>query len=306
MSRETDRIRHELLALRCRRGARRAGRAGARVEPRLFFYVRRMLVDEEEAWQVMQEVWVAVLSRIDRLREPQCLPQWLYTIARNTLMTHLRGRYAERERAGGEAPEPVDEDDPLGRWADAEQVYAGLARLPPVDREVLTLCFLDDLSIAEIAEVLSIPPGTVKSRLFKARGPAGRAGRSWVMADRSDRFSDSLLELEQAHTTATLRERHRRQMEAMLVRPLSPLQRVLHAAVATAGLAGAGVCAALVVTEPDTLPPLTRAVLTLLAGFGASWSLWAAGCCGAGRCIAAAIAGRRRGWPSASRWPPWR
>lgn len=170
MNRETDRIRHELLALRCRRGEPAALAELVRAwEPRLFFYVRRMLVDEEEAWQVMQEVWVAVLSRIDRLREPQCLPQWLYTIARNTLMTHLRGRYAERERTGAEAPEPVDEDDPLGRWADAEQVYAGLARLPPADREVLTLCFLNDLSIAEIAEVLAIPPGTVKSRLFKAR-----------------------------------------------------------------------------------------------------------------------------------------
>lgn len=97
------------------------------------------------------------------------------------------------------------------------------------------------------------------------------------MADRSDRFSDSLLELEQAHTTAGLREQHRRQVEAMLVRPLTWPQRLLHGAVAVAGLAGAGVCAALVMTEPDTLPPLTRAALTLLAGFGASWSLWAAG-----------------------------
>ncbi|WAS93692.1 RNA polymerase sigma factor [Nannocystis punicea] len=170
MSRETDRTRHELLALRCRRGEPAALTELVRTwEPRLFFYVRRMLVDEEEAWQVLQEVWLAVLSRIDGLREPRCLPQWLYTIARNTLMSHLRGRYAERERAAAEAPEPIDEDDPLARWTDAEQVYAGLARLPPVDREVLTLCFLDDLSIAEIAEVLAIPPGTVKSRLFKAR-----------------------------------------------------------------------------------------------------------------------------------------
>ncbi|PCC70711.1 hypothetical protein SAMN02745121_05404 [Nannocystis exedens] len=97
------------------------------------------------------------------------------------------------------------------------------------------------------------------------------------MTDRSDRFSDRLLELEQTHTTAALRERHRLQVEAMLVRPLSPPQRLLHAAVATAGLAGAGVCAALVVSEPATLAPLTRAALTLCAGFGASWSLWAVG-----------------------------
>ncbi|MDC0670139.1 hypothetical protein [Nannocystis radixulma] len=97
------------------------------------------------------------------------------------------------------------------------------------------------------------------------------------MADRSDRFSDRLLALEQTHTTAALRERYRRAMEAMLLQPLTPALTLLHAGVALAGLVGAGVCAALVVGEPDTLPPLSRAMLTLCAGFGASWSLWAAG-----------------------------
>ncbi|WAS93691.1 hypothetical protein [Nannocystis punicea] len=97
------------------------------------------------------------------------------------------------------------------------------------------------------------------------------------MADHSDRFSDRLIALEQTRVSAALRERHRQEVEAMLVRPLSPLQRLLHAGVAATGLIGAGVCAALVMTEPDTLAPLARAMLTLCAGFGASWSLWAAG-----------------------------
>lgn len=96
------------------------------------------------------------------------------------------------------------------------------------------------------------------------------------MADRSDRFSDRLLALEQTHTTAALRERYERAVAAMLVRPLTPGLTLLHAGVAVCGLVGAGVCAALVVDEP-TLPPLARAMLTLCVGFGASWSLWAAG-----------------------------
>lgn len=170
MSSESERIRDELLAIRCQRGEPAALAELVRVwERRLFFYVRRMLTDEHEAWQVLQEVWVAVLSRIDGLREPKSLARWLYAITRNTLMSHLRGRYAARQRFEPEAPEPVDDDDPQGRFTDAEQVHAGLARLPLVDREVLTLFFLEDLSVAEVAEVLEIPPGTVKSRLFKAR-----------------------------------------------------------------------------------------------------------------------------------------
>ncbi len=166
-----DPIRHELLAIRCQLGEPAALAELVRTwERRLFFYARRMLGEEAEAWQVMQEVWVAVLSQIGRLSDPARLPMWLYAITRNTLMSHLRGRYAERRRVEPQgAEEPADLDDPIDRFTDAEAVYAGLARLPLVDREVLTLFFLEDLSIAEVAEVLAIPPGTVKSRLYKAR-----------------------------------------------------------------------------------------------------------------------------------------
>lgn len=97
------------------------------------------------------------------------------------------------------------------------------------------------------------------------------------MTDHSDRFSDRLLGLEQRNVDAGLRDRYRREVEAMLVRPLGPPQRLLHIVVAVGGLVGAGVCAALVVSEPEELRPLTRATLTLLTVFGASWSVWAAG-----------------------------
>lgn len=95
------------------------------------------------------------------------------------------------------------------------------------------------------------------------------------MADRKDMFSERLLALE--HTDPALRERYRQAVEAMLVRPLTGPQWLLHAVVAVFGLVAGGVCATLVVTEPAGLPPLTRAALTLFAVFGVSWSLWAAG-----------------------------
>ncbi len=62
----------------------------------------------------------------------------------------------------------VEQDDQL-TFENAELVHFGLGRLSPPECEVLTLYFLNDLTVGEIATLLEIPPGTVKSRLSKAR-----------------------------------------------------------------------------------------------------------------------------------------
>jgi RNA polymerase sigma-70 factor (ECF subfamily) len=86
-------------------------------------------------------------------------------------MDHFRVKYARRETLTSDVA--VNEMDGVAEeqlnLENAELVHFGLSRLGLMEREVLTLCFLDDLSIAEIAIVLEIPMGTVKSRLFKAR-----------------------------------------------------------------------------------------------------------------------------------------
>lgn len=96
------------------------------------------------------------------------------------------------------------------------------------------------------------------------------------MDDRSDRFSDRLLALEQARTSDELRRRYEGAVQSLLERRLGPARRLLYAAVAVLGLVGAGVCASLAATEPAGTPPLTRAALTLCALFGASWFALAA------------------------------
>ncbi|WP_165247731.1 RNA polymerase sigma factor [Paludisphaera soli] len=167
MDHDSDEIDRELLVIRCRRGERAAFEELIRAwERRLFVFIRKLVSDEEEAWQILQEVWLQVLRGIAGLRDPRRLPVWLYQVARNTVMSHYRREYARAGRLDVDVP---GEPDSGGGFDDAELVHHGLTRLALPDREVLTLYFLNDLSIAETAEVLGIPPGTVKSRLYRAK-----------------------------------------------------------------------------------------------------------------------------------------
>lgn len=166
---DKERIAAELLALRCRRGDDAALRELVRTwEKRLFYYIRRLAPDEESAWDILQETWMRVLKDIGKLENPRSLGPWLYTIARRRVMDHLRLAYAEPAH-DAEDIEPEEIAAPEPDDFDAEQVHDCLARLSTSHREALTLHFLEDFTVEEIAGILDIPPGTVKSRLFHAR-----------------------------------------------------------------------------------------------------------------------------------------
>lgn len=163
-------IENELLALRCRRGDGGAWEQLVRTWERpLMYYIRRLVSDEAAAWCILQDVWLKALRGIRSLRDNDRLAPWLYSIARNTAMSHLRGRYSDREESEQLVADEPDQQDAVEQFDDAELVHYGLQQIGIMEREALVLFFLQDLSIGEIAGVLEIPEGTVKSRLSRAR-----------------------------------------------------------------------------------------------------------------------------------------
>lgn len=160
----------ELLVVRCQLGEPDAFDALiARWHRPLWIYIRRMSDRDEDAQDILQDVWLRAVRGISRLRDGTRLRGWLFGIARRVLMDQLRRRYSvpTPDPLGGEdLPSDPEPDD---RESDLVALEAALEAMPLSEREVLTLFYLRDLSLAELAETLSIPVGTVKSRLFRAR-----------------------------------------------------------------------------------------------------------------------------------------
>lgn len=172
MSPDGNALYQQLLVVRSQLGDRAAMEELVGLwERRLLYYIRRLLSADEDARQVMQEVWLKVLSSIGSLHDPSRLAPWLYSLTRYTVIDHLRDSYTRRQLLADLPADPVEgnSDESLARFDDAEQVHYALSQVSVVDREVLALYFLDDLTIGDVAEVLHIPAGTVKSRLFHAR-----------------------------------------------------------------------------------------------------------------------------------------
>ncbi len=171
MPRDKQTILQELLVLRCKRGDSRAFDELFRLwEERLFYYIRRLVANEADAWDVLQQTWIKVFKGIKTLDAPDRLPIWLYQVARYTALSHWRGHYRHQSRLEEirDLTEIAAAHD-VDRFDDVEQVHLGLSRISLAHREVLTLHFLEDFSLDQMAEILEIPPGTAKSRLFYAK-----------------------------------------------------------------------------------------------------------------------------------------
>lgn len=168
---DIDHKRDELLAVRCRLGEPAAFEELIdRWHGPLWSYARSIAATDDGAWDVVQDVWVRVIRGIPRLRDGSKLRPWLFGITRRVLMDRLREKYARGRETDIDAHDIVAEPGDGDIERDIANLDRSVELLPILEREVLTLFYLKELSLAEVAEATNVPVGTVKSRLFRARG----------------------------------------------------------------------------------------------------------------------------------------
>jgi RNA polymerase sigma-70 factor (ECF subfamily) len=169
-----EQLYERVLVLRCQTGDDAAfAELVGHYSPRLRYYLRKMLDDPQTAEDALQEVWLDVFRSVARLADPAALPAWLYRIARDRAWRVLRKRRPKTSSLDEEML--TDAKDDGFSAEDAARIHAGLGTLPPEQREVLVLRFLEEMSYEEIATVVGCQLGTVRSRIYYAKRALRRA-----------------------------------------------------------------------------------------------------------------------------------
>jgi RNA polymerase sigma-70 factor (ECF subfamily) len=148
-----------------------------RYQNRLYRYLLRMVRQPAEAEDLFQQTWLRVAEKIHSYDQRRNFEAWLFTLARNLAIDHLRrvrpesldeptGTDASGESAAARlvSPETPALDRVLARERSSRLAEA-MEMLPVMQREVLTLRFEEEMKLEEIAEILSAPLSTVKTRL---------------------------------------------------------------------------------------------------------------------------------------------
>lgn len=138
--------------------------------PKIKNFMQRQGVDAGTAEELTQDTLLAVWRKAALYSSDKGSPAaWIFTIARNIRIDKIRREVGWQEltdeKAGAIPSEDVPPDELASERQRQDRVQAVLASLPPEQRDVVVLAFIDGLSHSEIAERLSLPLGTVKSRM---------------------------------------------------------------------------------------------------------------------------------------------
>jgi RNA polymerase sigma-70 factor, ECF subfamily len=136
--------------------------------PLLGFLYRMCGSDRALAEDLVQESFLRLIRSIHQYRHPRPFKPWLYAIAVNLARDHYKSadsRHTDSMTDSFDASGDAALDEPLLLAEDAQRVAAAISALPDHQRETVILRYYQDLSLNEMAEVLRIPTGTVKSRL---------------------------------------------------------------------------------------------------------------------------------------------
>ena len=160
----------DTIVHRCQNGDRAAFEELFEIyQPRLKYYLRRLDSGDRNIDDTLQDIWLTVFKKIHKLKNARSFGVWLYRIARNKVYDVFR-----RKDRFVKLPEddefPVSERlEPVFDANDAEKLHIALNRLKPYHREVLTLCFIEQMPYQSIADVVGCSIGTVRSRIFYAK-----------------------------------------------------------------------------------------------------------------------------------------
>ncbi|MBL4854056.1 MAG: RNA polymerase sigma factor [Robiginitomaculum sp.] len=178
MSRRLSRVYDEYLVVSAQAGDRAAfTRLAENWQKRLLAHAYRLTGDAELARDVVQDGWADIVRGLPGLKEPSVFPAWAYRIITRRAADAIGRAQRKRRTEAAYALEPETQNTTtmnmevrgMEASADTSPLHRAITELPAKQRVVIALYYLEELSITEISVALSVPAGTVKTRLMHAR-----------------------------------------------------------------------------------------------------------------------------------------
>jgi len=135
---------------------------------RLYWHIRRMVLDQDDTDDCLQNTFIKVWSSLDRFRGDSQLYTWLYRIATNEAITFLTRQQNRAGRLGLEAASRLSSD----AWFDGDELqaalYKAIAKLPPKQKAVFNLRYFEEMPYEKISQVMSTSEGALKASYHHA------------------------------------------------------------------------------------------------------------------------------------------
>jgi RNA polymerase sigma-70 factor (ECF subfamily) len=169
MRKSRNQIYDELLVIKCQQGDKDAfDELVERWQKRLWHYACRVTGSESAAWDIVQETWFAIVKGLSKLKDSAVFPRWAFRIVNNKCTDWLR-KQQRQSRLNNQLAKHTQNQPDKEQNSDekTESLRAAVGKLPPDRRALLSLRYHEGFDVAQIAEIIGVPEGTVKSRLHR-------------------------------------------------------------------------------------------------------------------------------------------
>jgi RNA polymerase sigma-70 factor (ECF subfamily) len=137
--------------------------------------VHRLVQDWHQSRDILQQVWHDVFRTLGKLQSPAAFRVWLYRVAHDRVVTHIRRQIVDADTIDQVAVHAIETEhwNDLDALENVELVHFALDKLSAVHREIMTTRFLEEMDVKGIARVMQCSEGTAKSRLHYAKNAMG-------------------------------------------------------------------------------------------------------------------------------------
>ena len=134
----------------------------------LWGHAFRLTRSEDAAWDAVQDAWVRIIRGLRRLEDTAAFPAWAFRIVTNTCTDRRRAK-SRRAKLDAKLRQTARPAVTEKRNSTCESLAAAVERLPAEQQTLISLSYTQGFTVPEVASILEIPEGTVKSRLYYAR-----------------------------------------------------------------------------------------------------------------------------------------